>query len=340
MKKYFIISITILLFLILTVTTVVADDSKGLVYYLLPNLLDEFQTAAEVAVKGAVERVGYTCQVLSAADDVSTQLNQIDIAITQNPKAIIVNAVDGVAICDGVNKARNAGIFVIAYDRLITQTTVDFSSVAGCKKMGIKAAHEIVNLLKKKYGGEVKGSILDIMGALEDSYTILIEEGFQEVMKDYPDVKIETKSAEKWEASKAGDIAEDYLLVHSDVDVIFPHSDHLTAAIISVLQGKGFEQNDIFIVSCTGMPMGLDLVREGWIAVDVEQPTIAQAEGIAMFLDDIINGNEIKVGSYEILGIPAEMSMQPFGLELSIEGTAINAENVEDPKFWGNQVKK
>jgi len=296
------------------------------------------QTSAAVMIKDAVERAGYTCKVMSAAnEDANLQMNQFDDAISQNPKAIIVAAVDGIVACAGVDNARNAGIPVIAFDRVISNTTVDFTSVAGCKRMGIAAAQETVNLLKEKYG-EVKGSVLDIMGDPGDSYTVLIEEGFQESMKDYPDVKIVTKIAEKWEASKAGDIADDYLLVYPETDLIFTHADHLAAAVVSVLQTKGLEKNDIFLVSTAGMPMGLELIREGWLYADVEQPVSAQAEGIAMFLDDVINGNEIKLGAYEVMGIPAEIIMQPYGLELRISGSVVNAENVDDPKFWGNQV--
>lgn len=338
MKKYFMISITILFFLILVATTVTAADGKGLVYYLCPNQFDEMQTSAAVMIKDAVERAGYTCKVMSAAnEDANLQMNQFDDAISQNPKAIIVAAVDGIAACAGVDNARNAGIPVIAFDRVISNTTVDFTSVAGCKRMGIAAAQETVNLLKEKYG-EVKGSVLDIMGDPGDSYTVLIEEGFQESMKDYPNVKIVTKIAEKWEASKAGDIVDDYLLVYPETDLIFTHADHLAAAVVSVLQTKGLEKNDIFLVSTSGMPMGLELIRDGWLYADVEQPVSAQAEGIAMFLDDVINGNEIKLGAYEVMSIPAEIIMQPYGLELRISGSVVNAENVDDPKFWGNQV--
>lgn len=340
MKRYFIISITILFFLILMSTAVMAADEKGLVYYLCPNQFDEMQTSAAVMIKDAVERAGYTCKVVSAAnEDANLQMNQFDDAISQNPKAIIIAAVDGIAACAGVDNARNAGIPVIAFDRIISKTTVDFTSVAGCKRMGIAAAQETVNLLKKKYG-EVKGSVLDIMGDPSDSYTVLIEEGFQETMKDYPNVKIATKIAEKWEASKAGDIADDFLLVYPETDLIFTHADHLAAAVVSILQTKGYAKNDILLVSTAGMPMGLQLIREGWLSVDVEQPVSAQAEGIAMFLDDVINGNEIKLGPYEVMSIPAEVIMQPYGLELRISGSVINAENVDDPKFWGNQVGK
>lgn len=338
MSKRFMTVGVVALLLLLFSTSAIFAQSKGVIYYLSPNQFDEMQTAATVMLKEAVEAAGYTCRTVTAGnEDVSLQLNQLDNAISQNPAAIIIAAVDGVAVSDGVARARAAGIPVFSFNRVISETFVDFHSVAGCKMMGIRAGHEIARLLEEKYG-TVKGTVLDIMGDPSDSYTTLIEEGFREVMEQYPEVIIETKIAQAWEASRAADIAEDWLTAHPDTDLIFPHSDHLTAAVVAVLQNKGYEKGDIILVSCTGMPMGLELIREGWISCIVEEPVSAQAEGIAMFLDDIIAGNTPELGPYLVKGIEAELIEMPYGPELRITGNVIDINNVDDPIWWGNQV--
>jgi ribose transport system substrate-binding protein len=315
-------------------------ESKGIVFYLSPNQFDEFQTTALAMLKKYVEKAGYEYRALVAGnEDLALQLNQLDNALTQNPKAIILAAVNAAGIVDGVEKARKAGVPVIAFDRIITDTKVDFSSVASCKRMGNMAAQSIADLLKKK-NGDVKGLVLDIMGDPGDSYTVLIEEGFQETMKQYPNVKIDTKIADKWEATNAANIADDYLVAHPETDLIFAHSDHLTAAIASVLETKGIKQGEKLLASCTGMPMGLDLIRKGWAQVVVEQPLAAQAEAVAVFLDDIIAKKELKPGKYTVGGLESELVVQPYGPEIRIPGTAITKENVDEPRFWGNQVGK
>ncbi len=317
-----------------------AAQDKGLVIYLSPNQFDEFQTTASMLLRQYVEAAGYEHrESVAGNEDISLQLNHMDNAITQNPVAIIVAAVDGTAIVDGVEKAREAGIPVIAFDRIISETKVDFTSVAGCYKMGVLAAGEIARLLKEKHG-EVKGTILDIMGDPGDSYTVLIEEGFQDTMKQYPNVKIETKVADGWEASNAADIADDYLVAYPDTDLIFSHAEHLAAAITSVLETKGLKKGDKLMVSTAGMPMGLQLIRDGWLQATVEQPLAAQAEGIAMFLKDVIDKQEIKTGAYTVGGFESELVEQKYGPELRIPGSVITQGNVDDSKFWGNQVKK
>jgi len=316
---------------------------KGLVFYLSPNQFDEFQTTASKLIRKYVEEAGYELKEMVAqsgqAEDVALQLNQLDNAITQNPKAIIIAACDASTVVDGIERARAKGIPVIVFDRTITGTKVDFTSVAGCKQIGIIAGQEIARLLKEKYGS-VKGTILDIMGDPGDMYTVLIEEGFQEVMAKYPDAKITTKIADGWEASKAANIADDWLVANPKTDLIFAHADHLAAAIVSVFETKGYKKGQIILVSTAGMPMGLQLVREGWVQVTVEQPLAAQAEGVAMFLEDVINKKEIKPGKYTVGGFESDLVIKPYGPELMIPGSAISLKNVDDPKFWGNQVGK
>ncbi|MCP4399078.1 MAG: sugar ABC transporter substrate-binding protein [bacterium] len=315
-------------------------EDKGLVFYLSPNQFDEFQTTASMMLRKYVEAAGYEHKELVAGnEDIALQLNHMDNALTQNPVAIIVAAVDGTAIVAGVDKAREAGIPVITFDRVVSETTIDFGSVAGCYKIGVLAAGEIARLLKAKHG-EVKGTVLDIMGDPGDSYTVLIEEGFQDTIKQYPDVKIETKVANEWLASNAANIADDYLVAYPETDLIFSHAEHLAAAITAVLETKGLEKGDKLMVSTAGMPMGLDLIRDGWLQATVEQPLAAQAEGVAMFLENVIAQEEIKAGAYTVGGFESQLIEQSYGPELQIPGSVITKENVDDPKFWGNQVEK
>lgn len=313
------------------------ESGGGVVFYLSPNQFDEFQTTASKLLAKYVTEAGYECRELVAGnEDVTLQLNQLENAITQNPKAIIIAACDGNAVIDGVQKARAQGIPVIAFDRIISSTPVDFTSVAGCKLMGVMAAQEISRLLKERYGA-VRGSVLDIMGDPGDSYTVLIEEGFQETMKQYPNVSIATKIATGWEATNAANIADDYLVAYPKTDLIFSHAEHLAAAITSVLQTKGYNKGDILMVSTAGMPMGLNLVRDGWLQVTVEQPLAAQAEGVSMFLKDIIAKQGLATGEYTVGGFKSTLSNESFGPTLRIPGTVITTENVEDPQHWGNQ---
>ena len=221
------------------------------------------------------------------------------------------------------------------FDRQITSTPSDLTSVAGTVEIGHIAAQEISRLLTEKYGS-VKGKVLQILGDPGDPYTLDIQKGFEEKMAANPDVKIITHAAMQWEASNAGNIAQDQLLTDPDIDLIFVHAAHLAVAVAAVLEAQGKKPGDVMLVSSNGAPVGLDLIRKGWEQVEVEQPMVAQAAALAMFADKVVNKQEIKPGHYSVTGLDSEMTIESWGPNIKIPGAAITKDNVDDPKFWGN----
>lgn len=308
---------------------------KGKVFYLVPTLLDEFQTASVDSFKFTVESLGYEFQALDGQNRADVQLNQLDDIIYLDPVAIIMAAVDFNSVIPGIEKARAAGIPVIQFDRLITGTVSDLTSVAGTIEIGNIAAAEIQRLLKERYG-TVKGKVLQILGDPGDSYTLDIQKGFEEKMAAFGDVTIITKAAMQWEASNAGDITENQLQVNPDIDLIFVHAAHLAVPVQAILEAKGKKPGDVMLVSSNGAPVGLSMIRQGWEQVEVEQPLFAQVYGVVMFLDKIIHGEELTAGTYDILGLKGTLTKEAWGWNIKLPGAAITIDNVDDTTFWGN----
>ena len=73
----------------------------------------------EVLLRGMLEAKGYEVLSQEANHDVKAQNDQIDNMVSQGVKGLIVIAEDGDAIVTSVEKAADAGVLVIAYDRLI-----------------------------------------------------------------------------------------------------------------------------------------------------------------------------------------------------------------------------
>jgi ribose transport system substrate-binding protein len=312
-----------------------AAEDKGTIYYLAPTLFDEFQVETKNIVEKLFAELGYKVTTLDGQQRADLQNSQMDDAILQKPKAIILAAVDFEAISPGIEKAHAAGIPILVYDRQIRNRPVEFTSVAGTVAIGKLSAEEAVKLLTAK-NGSAKGKILSIMGDPGDTYTLDIEQGFEEVMKKYPDIQVIPKPSKDWEATNAANTVEDQLLVNADMDMLFFHADHLTNAAVSVLENHGKKPGDILIVDATGMPMGLNLLRQGWVQTIVEQPLYGQVYGMAMFLDHVIQKKEIKPGTYDVVGLPSELTIEEWGPNLKVPGGVITKDNVDDTKFWGN----
>ena len=136
---------------------------KGKIYYMVPTLLDEFQTESVSSLTKFLGDVGYEVVTLNADNKTDLQQSQMNDTILLKPSAIVLAAVDFNALAPSIEKARAAGIPVIEFDRQITSTPSDFTSVAGTVEIGYVAAGEIQRLLKEK-NGAVKGKILQVLG--------------------------------------------------------------------------------------------------------------------------------------------------------------------------------
>lgn len=314
---------------------VAAQESKGTVYYLVPTLLDEFQTGSVSALEMFLEQVGYDMQTLNADNKTDLQQSQMNDVIALSPAAIILAAVDFNALAPSIESAMAAGIPVIQFDRQITSTPSSFTSVAGTVEIGYVAADEVQRLLTEK-NGSVSGKILQVLGDPGDPYTLDIQKGFEEKMAAFPDVTIISLPAMMWEASNAGTIVADQLLANPDIDLIFNHAAHLSVAAVASLESAGKQPGDILMLSSNGAPVGLDLIRRGWMQVEVEQPLYAQAAAVAMFMDKIVAKEELVAGEYDVLGLTGTLTIEEWGPNIRLPGAAITMDNVDDPAFWGN----
>ncbi|WP_395661337.1 sugar ABC transporter substrate-binding protein [Aestuariivirga sp.] len=310
-------------------------ESKGTIYYMVPTLLDEFQTGSVSALEMFLKQVGYEMKTLNADNKTDTQQSQMNDAITLKPAAIILAAVDFNALKPSIESARAAGIPVVEFDRQITSTPSDFTSVAGTVEIGYIAAEETQKLLAAK-NGAVKGKVLQVLGDPGDPYTLDIQKGFEEKMKAFPDVTIISKPAMQWEASNAGTIVADAIVANPDIDLVFSHAAHLSVAAVASLEAAGKKPGEVMMMSSNGAPVGLDLIRKGWLNVEVEQPLYAQAAAVAMFMDKIVNKQEIKAGEYDVLGLKSMVTIEAWGPNIKIPGAAISKDNVDNPAFWGN----
>lgn len=333
--KRILLSLLGVLAVALALLTPAFAQTKGKVYYLVPTLLDEFQTGSVSALEMFLKQVGYEMQTLNADNKTDVQQSQMNDVIALKPAAIILAAVDFNALKPSIEAAMAAGIPVVEFDRQITSTPSAFTSVAGTVEIGYVAADVVQKLLTEKKGS-VSGKVLQVLGDPGDPYTLDIQKGFEEKMAAFPEVKIISVPAMAWAADAAGTIVNDQLLANPDIDLIFNHAAHLSVAAAASLEAAGKKPGDVLMLSSNGAPVGLDLIRKGWMQAEVEQPLYAQAAAVAMFMDKIVNKQEIKAGEYDVLGLKSTVTIEAWGPNIKIPGAAITMKNIDNPAFWGN----
>ena len=68
------------------------------------------------------EAAGYDTDLQFAEDDIPTQLTQIESMVANGADVLVIAAIDGATLTDVLQKAHDAGILVMAYDRLLVNT--------------------------------------------------------------------------------------------------------------------------------------------------------------------------------------------------------------------------
>src|SRR5688572_24825975 len=134
----------------------------------------------EVLMRGLLEEKGYEVISSEANHDVKLQNDQIDNMVTQGVKGLIVVAEDGDAIVTSVDKAADAGVIVIAYDRLIKTSKIaaylsfDNVEVGRQQALGVMAALDVENWDAAAAG---PAQVVQLAGSPTDNNATLFTQG-------------------------------------------------------------------------------------------------------------------------------------------------------------------
>ena len=119
------------------------------------------------------------CKVLyqNANGDVAQQQQQFNSVIAQGAKVVVLDPVDSTAAASLVHLAQSQGVKVIAYDRPVPSTPVDYYVSFDNEGIGKAIAESLVQHLKELGVPANKGGVLQVNGSPTDAAAGLIRNG-------------------------------------------------------------------------------------------------------------------------------------------------------------------
>lgn len=123
--------------------------------------------------------LGATINVQNANGDIEKQKEQIAYFVKKGVDVIVVITIDSDALTEDIVKAKNAGIRVIAYDRLVRNADVDLYISFDNEKVGTLMAEALIA------GGAGKGPVYMLGGSETDYNVNLVEDGFHRVCEEH-----------------------------------------------------------------------------------------------------------------------------------------------------------
>jgi putative multiple sugar transport system substrate-binding protein len=203
-------------------------------------------------VKVLKER-GYSTDLQYAEDDIPNQLSQIENMVTKGAKVLVIASIDGTTLSDVLKQAKDKGIIVIAYDRLIRETpNVDYYATFDNFRVGVLQAQSIEQGLKLKDG---KGpfNIELFGGSPDDNNSYFFYNGAMSVLQPYIDSSklvvasrqtgMDKVSTLRWDGATAQARMDNLLSAFyttKRVDAVLSPYDGLSIGILSSLKGVGY----------------------------------------------------------------------------------------------------
>lgn len=141
-------------------------------------------------MKKQLEALGYEVDLQYAEDDVQMQVSQIENMIASGVNCLVIASIDSSALVNVEEQAKNAGIPIIAYDRLLMDTdAVSYYATFDNKGVGTAIGNyikEAKDLDAAKAAGE-SYTIEFFMGSPDDNNALFLYNGLMEVLQPYLD---------------------------------------------------------------------------------------------------------------------------------------------------------
>lgn len=271
-------------------------------------VIERWQRDRDVFVSTAKE-MGAEVNVQNANGDIDEQKKQIQYFIDNDVDVIVIICIDADSLSEEVQKARNAGIKVIAYDRIIRNSNIDLYISFDNKTVGAQMGNALVE------SGLKEGDDVIMIGGSPVDYNVpALEEGFMEVMKENNITISDVTHCDAWKA----ELATDYMNANADkvseAEAIMCGNDYIASKVVSALA----EQRLAGSIKVTGQDADLEACQrivEGTQLMTVYKPVddlakraaecaIKMAKGEDIGAEETINDGKYDVPYISLTPIP------------------------------------
>ena len=199
---------------------------------------ERWQGDRDLFVRRARE-LGADVLVQSANSDDTRQISDVQALISRRVDVLVIVPHNGGAMAKAVNIAHDAGIPVLAYDRLITDCDLDLYRTFDNEKVGELQAQFLVDHLAR----DRKKKIVRIYGAKTDNNALLFKRGQDKVLTPLINNEIEVVHedwAQDWKPENAKKIASAAITkAGANFDAILASNDGTAGGAIQALSEEG-----------------------------------------------------------------------------------------------------
>ncbi len=261
-------------------------------------------------MKKQLEALGYKVELQYAEDDVQMQVSQIENMIASGVDCLVIASIDSVALTGVEQQAKDAGIPIIAYDRLLMDTDA-VSYYASFDNEGVgRAIGEYIETAKDLKNTTETFTIEFFMGSPDDNNAVLLHRGVMKVLQPYLDsgvlvcksgrTSFEDTCILRWSQETAQKNCEDYLAgfyADEDLDICCTAFDGFAYGCRSALEAAGYVvgQNWPLITGQDAELMATKNIISGHQTMSIYKDTRLLAEKCVTMVNAVLTGSEPEI---------------------------------------------
>lgn len=200
--------------------------------FILSTMQEERYQRDKAVFEATIKKLGGTVVFASCNNNEQTQASHVDNLLSQGVKALVIQPVNGDTAAGLVRQAKEDGVPVIDYDRLIRNAPIDYYVTEDSEKVGELQAEAAVAYTKGK------GNYVLIMGQAGHSVAEARTRGVMKVLNKHPDIKIVVKQYhDGWSPNRAMATVENALTRYkNDIHAIIANNSGMAHGAIQALQ--------------------------------------------------------------------------------------------------------
>jgi len=237
----------------------------------------------------AMKAEGLDADIQNAQGDTSKFAQIADGMITQGVKVLVIASINSDLGKTVAQKAGQAGIPVIDYDRLNLGGTSRYYVSFNNTKVGELQGTAFADALKDKPGAQV----IEIEGAPTDNNATLFHNGQENILKPLYDSGklklVKSQAIDKWDNQAGGNTFEQILTQNGGkVDGVVAANDGLAGAVITILNKNGLK---VPVTGQDATAAGLQAILRGDQFMTVFKPIKEEAEKTAKLASLLAKGD-------------------------------------------------
>jgi D-xylose transport system substrate-binding protein len=233
------------------------------------------------------------CRIIysNADQKADQQQNQADAALTNGAKVMVLDPVDAASAASIVSKAKAQNVPVISYDRLLTNSDIDYYISFDNVKVGELQATSLVDKLKED--GK-SGSIVMINGAPTDNNAKLFKQGAHSVIDESGFKVGKEYDTPDWSPDQAQNEMEQAItaLGENGFVGVYAANDGTAGGAIAAMKGAGIDPSTRPVTGQDAELAAVQRILSGEQYMTVYKAIKPEAEQAAELAVNLVNGNK------------------------------------------------